>query len=166
MFSYTPPGVDDIEYAGAKTPDNKTSGITQVKFVKLDAKAHEPVRGSPKAAGWDIKSIVTIVVPAGEHVIVSTGLAVQAPPDTYARLAPRSSMSCKGISVEAGVIDEDYTGEVGVILRNFGKVDYQVNADDKIAQMIFEKIQPVKMVEVTTLDATDRGSGGFGSTGV
>ena len=70
------------------------------------------------------------------------------------------------IDVGAGVIDEDYRGEVGVILFNHSKVDFVVKTGDRIAQLIIEKITPTVIEEVKELDETDRGEGGFGSTGV
>ena len=89
------------------------------------------------------------------------------PPLTYGRVAPRSGLAYKkGIDVGAGVIDEDYRGEVGVILFNFGEEDFEVAPGDRIAQLILEKISMVGLKEVDDLDQTDRGAGGFGSTGV
>ena len=83
------------------------------------------------------------------------------------RVAPRSGLAYKkGIDVGAGVIDEDYRGEVGVILFNFGEEDFEVAPGDRIAQLILERIATPDVEVVADLDATDRGAGGFGSTGV
>ena len=89
------------------------------------------------------------------------------PPGCYGRVAPRSGLALKkSIDIGAGVIDSDYRGEVGVILFNFGNKDFIVNMGDRIAQLIFEKIKTPKIKETDELEGTDRGIGGYGSTGM
>ena len=89
------------------------------------------------------------------------------PVTCYGRIAPRSGLAWKKhIDVGAGVIDADYRGNVGVVLFNHGEEDLQVKRGDRIAQLILEKISYADIVEVDDLDATARGDGGFGSTGV
>jgi len=108
-----------------------------------------------------------MVVPAKGKAIVPTDLSIACPPGTYARIAPRSGLAVKNfIDVGAGVVDEDYRGPVGVVLFNFGEVDFAIKEGDRIAQMILEKIHTPEVVEVDNLDETSRGAGGFGSTGV
>lgn len=93
------------------------------------------------------------------------------PPSSHASrhpspAAPRSGLAWKHfIDVGAGVIDEDYRGNVGVILFNHGEVDFPVKRGDRIAQLVLEKISTPEVVEVESLDETDRAAGGFGSTG-
>ena len=89
------------------------------------------------------------------------------PLGNYGRIAPRSGLAAKHmIDVGAGVIDADYRGEVKVLLFNLSDTDFQVNAEDRIAQIIIEKYTPTQIVEVEELSETNRGEGGFGSTGV
>ena len=99
--------------------------------------------------------------------MVKTDLSIACPPGTYARIAPRSGLAVKkGIDCGAGVVDADYRGNVGVVLFNFGTEDFVVEVGDRIAQLILEKINMAPVVEVEELTETERGAGGFGSTGV
>ena len=135
-------------------------------FVKkLDESAVVPMRGSELAAGYDLSSIVDIVVPSLGRVAVPTGLAVKVPVGTYGRIAPRSGLAFKhGIDVLAGVVDADYRQSVNVILYNTSGVDYEIKKGDRIAQLIIEKIEMFDVEVVDELDETSR-KGGFGSTG-
>jgi deoxyuridine 5'-triphosphate nucleotidohydrolase len=91
---------------------------------------------------------------------------VKVPDGTYGRIAPRSGITVKhNVHVGAGVIDSDYTGEIKVVLCNNGKQVVQFKAFDRVAQLVLEKIEIAEVIEVTELNATSRGSGGFGSTG-
>ena len=126
-----------------------------------------PVRGSQFAAGFDLASAYDIVVPARGKALVKTDLAIAIPEETYARIAPRSGLAWKNfIDTGAGVVDYDYRGNVGVILFNHGPDDFQVNKGDRVAQLILERISMASVEEVQELTSTDRGAGGFGSTGV
>ena len=134
---------------------------------KLVEHAVVPSRGSEFAAGYDLSSAVDCVVPAGERSMVSTGISIQIPEGTYGRVAPRSGLAFKyGIDVLAGVIDFDYTGEVKVILFNTGSRDFIIKKGDRIAQLVLEKIATPDVAVVLELADTQRGAGGFGSTGV
>ena len=100
-----------------------------------------PSRGTIGAAGYDLAAVEAAVIPAHGKCLVKTGLAMALPPDCYGRIAPRSGLALrKFIDVGAGVIDSDYRGEIGVILLNFGNEDFVVIMGDKIAQLIFERI--------------------------
>jgi len=136
-------------------------------FVKkLDESAVAPSRGSELAAGYDLSSIVDVVVPSLGRVAVSTGIAVKVPVGTYGRVAPRSGLAFKhGIDVLAGVVDADYRAEVKVILYNTSGVDYEIKKGDRVAQLVIEKIEMLDVALVDELDETVRGGGGFGSTG-
>ena len=150
-----------------------------LKVKKLHPDAQLPRLGSELAAGFDLASVADeIVVRARGVALIPTGLAVQLPPSTYGRLAGRSSLALKhSIGVGGGVIDEDYRGEIGVILFNHSPTeDFTVEKGDRIAQLIVQKIERPTIVEVTTtgdsggsddddLTPTARGGGGFGSTG-
>ena len=119
------------------------------------------------SAGADLTSLETATINVGRRYMFKTGLSLAIPSGYYGRVAPRSGLALKkGIDVMAGVIDADYRGELGVILINLGEEPVQINAGDKIAQLIIETCHRCKFVEVADLSNTDRGSGGFGSTDV
>eukprot|EP00897_Mesotaenium_endlicherianum_P006112 jgi/Mesen1/5529/ME000279S04736 len=107
------------------------------------------------------------VVPARGKALVKTDLSIAIPEGTYARIAPRSGLAWKhSIDVGAGVVDADYRGNVGVILFNFSDQDYAVKEGDRVAQLILERIVTPEVEEVSSLEDTARGEGGFGSTGI
>jgi deoxyuridine 5'-triphosphate nucleotidohydrolase len=136
----------------------------QVKLNYEDAQ--EPTRGSDEAAGYDLYSYESETVVPKQIKLIDTGISIRVPEGTYGRIAPRSSVSKKGILINAGVIDRDYRGPVKVMVHNLSNNDYVINKNDRIAQLILEQIKtpPVELVE--ELDNTERGDGGFGSTGV
>ena len=106
------------------------------------------------------------VVPARGKALLKTDLSIAVPAGTYGRVAPRSGLALKhGIDTGAGVIDEDYRGNVGVILFNHSDADFAVAAGDRIAQLVLEAIVTPPVAVVAELDETARGAGGFGSTG-
>ncbi|KAJ6333887.1 hypothetical protein OIU78_010903 [Salix suchowensis] len=126
-----------------------------------------PSRGSPLSAGCDLSSTSAAKVPARGKAIIPTDLSIAVPEGTYARIAPRSGLTWKhSIDVGDGVINADYRGPVRVILFNHSDIDFEVKVGDRIAQLIIQKILPPNAVEGEDLDATVRGAGGFGSTGV
>ena len=115
-----------------------------------------PIKGSTKAVGHDLFSIEEVVIPSRGQATIGTGIAIGLPEGTYGRIAPRSRLAVKhGINIGAGVIDADYTGELKVLLLNQGATDYQVKKEDRIAQLIVEKINPSSLKEVVTLRDTD-----------
>ena len=98
---------------------------------------------------------------------IGTGIAISIPDNTYARIAPRSGLAAKhAIDVGAGVVDADYRGELKVLLINQGSTPFQVKIGDRIAQLILEKIELSDPMEVDSLEETNRGDHGFGSTGI
>lgn len=136
-----------------------------VRFVKLSNYAYEPVKGSTNSAGFDLRSPHYYVLPPHSKILIPTDLAFQIPKYTYGRIAPRSGLANNNfIDVGAGVIDRDYTGNVSVLLFNHSDIPFVINRNDKIAQIIFEKILEPDMVETKFIDQTDRGGSGFGST--
>uniref|UniRef100_A0A8C5L964 Deoxyuridine 5'-triphosphate nucleotidohydrolase n=1 Tax=Jaculus jaculus TaxID=51337 RepID=A0A8C5L964_JACJA len=138
---------------------SKQEGASRLCLVRLSEHATAPTRGSTLAAGYDLYSAYDYTVPPKEKGIVKTGIQIAVPPGCYGRVAPRSGLAVKHfIDVGAGVIDEDYRGNVGFVLFNFGKEKFEVKQGDRIAQLIY-------IEEVQVLDDTERGSGGFGSTG-
>ncbi|NXM04541.1 DUT protein, partial [Tyrannus savana] len=139
---------------------------TRLRFTKLSENAFTPSRGSARAAGYDLYSAYDCVIPPMEKAVVKTDIQIALPSGCYGRVAPRSGLAAKHfIDVGAGVIDEDYRGNVGVVLFNFGKETFEVKKGDRIAQLICERIYYPELEEVEALDDTDRGEGGFGSTG-
>src|SRR5258706_4075347 len=115
--------------------------------------------------GYDLYATDTLQIPSNDNQLISTGLAMTPPEDTYIRIAARSGLALKKkIQVDAGVIDPDYTREIKVLLSNRSSEPFQVNSGDKIAQIILEKAvsAPIKMVKY--LEPTDRGDKGFGSS--
>ena len=140
--------------------------IETLEFKRLDQRAVLPTRGSAAAAGLDLYSIEAVRLVPGQRVLVRTGLAVALPKGFYGRLAPRSGLATKlGLDVLAGVIDADYRGEIGCLLYNSGKESINLPAQSKICQLIIEKIMTPRAIWSDELGDTDRGEGGFGSTG-
>ncbi|KAH0946519.1 hypothetical protein HN011_006546 [Eciton burchellii] len=138
-----------------------------LRFAKLSDKAFAPVKGSEYAAGYDLRSAYKYVISAHGKELVKTDLQIEVPPGTYGRVAPRSGLAWKNhIDVGAGVIDADYRGNLGVVLFNHSNVDFEIAPGDRIAQLICEKITYAKIEEVESLNDTNRGTKGFGSTGM
>lgn len=137
-----------------------------IGFKKLSTHAIIPSRGSPMSAGLDLRSPYKVVIPKHGKNLIPTDLAVQLPKNCYGRIASRSGLALKSfIEVAGGVIDEDYTGNVGVILYNHSNQDYTVEVGDKIGQLICEVILYPTVHEVYNIYETERSNNGFGSTG-
>ena len=140
--------------------------VPQIAFKKLDDNAVLPKRGSEHAAGLDLYASAPGVIPAQGFGSINTGVAVAIPQGYYARIAPRSGLSVKkGIFTLAGVVDSDYRGEIICVLANQSNEDFEVAIGDRIAQMVIESIILPDPVFVEELPDTERGGGGFGSTG-
>ncbi|CDW53580.1 Deoxyuridine triphosphatase [Trichuris trichiura] len=139
----------------------------KLRVCKLSEYATTPTRGSSRAAGFDLYSAYEYEILPGGNCVCMTDIQVAIPEGCYGRIAPRSGLAVKhSIDVGAGVIDEDYRGNVGVVLFNFGKDKFRVQRGDRIAQLICEKIAYPDLIVEKLLDATDRGANGFGSTGL
>jgi len=137
-----------------------------MKYKKLDPSALPPQKAHENDLGWDLFSLDSPIIPPFNYRLVRTGIAIGFPPNVGGILKDRSGVASKqGLFVHAGVIDPGYTGEILVLIYNSNKVPVEIKMGAKIAQMI---LMPVFMVselkEVSDLDETDRGSGGFGST--
>jgi dUTP pyrophosphatase len=138
------------------------------RVSRIHSDAVLPSRGSEGAAGYDLVACEAKEILPGEWSAVNTGIVFEFPKDVYARVAPRSGLAFKkGIQVGAGVVDSDYRDSIKVILFNHGKEPFSIQVGDRIAQVIFEKIALPSLQEVTyeELATTERGTGGFGSTG-
>ncbi|MBQ1938247.1 MAG: dUTP diphosphatase [Bacteroidales bacterium] len=130
-----------------------------------------PQYATEQSAGMDLKANITESITLGslERAIVPTGLYMALPNGFEAQIRPRSGLAAKkGISVlnSPGTIDADYRGEICVILVNLSKEDFVINPGERIAQMVIARYESVEWEEVESLDSTERGAGGFGSTGV
>lgn len=140
-----------------------------LKVKRLRNDAVLPDYAHPGDAGLDLFAADEVDLSPGESRVIKTGIAIALPPNTEAQVRPRSGLAAKHqISVlnTPGTIDEGYRGEVGVILINFGHETFRVEKGMKIAQMVVKPVLRVSVTEVTDLDDTARGEGGFGSTGV
>ena len=129
-----------------------------------------PIYETIGAAGMDIRANTSepIELPAFARKLIPTGLYLEIPPGYECQIRPRSGLALKhGISVlnSPGTIDSDYRGELGVVLINHSDKLFVLNPGDRIAQMVFNKIECVQWNEKKEIDKTDRGSAGFGSTG-
>ena len=137
-----------------------------IRVKKLSDTATIPTRGSQVAAGWDLYASQQTVVPARGKAIIATDIAIAVPVGYYGRVAPRSGMAWKKhTDIGAGVIDADYRGPVGVVMFNHADEDLLVEVGDRVAQLVIEQISMAPLTEVESLDDTERGEGGYGSTG-
>lgn len=137
-----------------------------IRVKKLSDTATIPTRGSEVAAGWDLYASQEVVVPARGKAIIATDIAIAVPVGFYGRVAPRSGMAWKKhTDIGAGVIDADYRGPVGVVMFNHSDEDLQIEVGDRVAQLVIEQISMAPLTEVDSLDDTERGEGGYGSTG-
>ena len=140
-----------------------------VSFRRIHPDAVLPAYAHEGDAGMDVRSVEDLVIPPGGRVLVHTGLVMQLPPDAEAQVRPRSGLALKyGVTVlnTPGTIDAGYRGEVGVILANFGSAEFAVKKGDRVAQLVIAPVTRPAVVEVDEVASTDRGDGGFGSTGV
>ena len=145
--------------------------MIKILIKKLSNNIIIPKYETPGSSGMDIAANLEneVSIIPGEKVIVPTGFALSIPKDYEVQIRPRSGLAAKNnISVlnTPGTIDSDYRGEIKVILINLGKKNFIVEKGLRIAQMVLCPLIKAKIKEVETLDATTRGSGGFGSTGI
>ena len=140
----------------------------KIKIKKLDPKAVIPTRGSDAAAGVDLHAPKALVIHPNSNGVISTGLAVEIPDGYFGAIFARSGMATrKGLRPAncVGVIDSDYRGEIKVVLHNDSDIIRPVQEGDRVAQLIILPYEPIEFDEVDELNDTDRGIGGFGSTG-
>lgn len=139
-----------------------------IKMIK-DTEAEFPMYQTEGSVGMDLCSMDTVTIEPLDRVKIHTGIYIELPEGYEAQIRPRSGLACKhGITVAntPGTIDNDYRGEIIVCLINLSKESYTVNKGDRIAQMVVAKYSRVNMINIDTLTVTERGNGGFGSTGV
>lgn len=133
--------------------------------IKLDKGAYMPTRAHETDAGLDLYAMVSEIVPAKGSAIFDTGVHVELPKGTVGMLKSKSGLNVKYNLTSEGVIDVGYTGSICVKLYNHGERDYFVNSGDKISQLVIMPILTPTLELVEDLEATERGNGGFGSTG-
>lgn len=127
-----------------------------------------PSYATAGSAGLDLRAAEALTLKPGQRALVATGIAIALPPSHEAQVRPRSGLAVKhGVTVlnSPGTIDSDYRGEIKVPLINHGSEDFVIARGDRIAQMVIARVEQVELAEVTSLDGTARGSGGFGSSG-
>ena len=139
-------------------------------FKKLDPRATIPTYGSDLAAGADLRAVLDapVTIKPNESVLIHTGIAVAIPAGYVGLVYARSGIACKrGLapSNKVGVIDADYRGEIMVSLHNHGTTEQTIDPDERIAQMVITPFIHCEYEETDNLDDTERGAGGFGSTG-
>lgn len=135
-------------------------------FKRLHPEARLPTRGSAHAAGLDLYAVERVTIEPGGRATVRTGIAVAVPRGFYGRVAPRSGLAVRhGLDVLAGVIDADYRGEILCPLVNHGREPFEIEPGARVAQLVVEAIATPQPVWAEDLEETDRGAGGFGSTG-
>ena len=143
-----------------------------VKIKRLHPDAIIPRYATAGSSGFDLHTIDEGVLLPGERALLRTGLAFEIPPGYEMQIRPRSGLAFKhGISVvnSPGTIDSDYRGDVGVILINHGHHPFRIEKGDRIAQAVIQRVPDVELIEVDadeSLSETERGEGGFGSTGI
>ena len=155
----------------------------EIKYSKLHPHAKEPFRATTSDAGYDLFSTEYVTLEPFQRKLISTGINMEIPEGFYGRIAPRSGLACKkGIDVMAGVIDSGYRGEVKVLLINFNFEGYnlkpnafeamfgsvnrtEIKPGERIAQLIIEKCHTVEWKPMKTLEGSQRGEQGFGSSG-
>lgn len=141
--------------------------------IKVINKGHQPLPAyaTEQSAGMDLRANIgeAVVLHPMERRLIPTGLHIALPPGYEAQVRPRSGLALKhGITVlnSPGTIDADYRGEIGVLLINLSSDDFIVNDGERIAQMVIAAHEQVGLCLVDSLDATERGEGGYGHTGV
>ena len=143
--------------------------MTEVKFkMSEDALDLKPAKAHADDAAYDLRARTDLVVQPGKVALAPTGLFLELPVGFEAQIRPRSGLALKHdlmLTNSPGTIDAGYRGEVGVIMYNAGKVDFAISRGDRIAQMVICRLPEVVLSRVAELSESDRGEGGFGSSG-
>jgi len=157
---------------GDKICSKKCKSKTNAKVIKVKVLtdwsllANLPTKSHPSDAGWDLYSVEKLDLQPGKRHSVYTGIAFEIPKGHVGLIWPRSGMSVKkGIDVLAGVVDSGYRGEIKVCLLNTGDEPCIINKGDRIAQILFQEVPEFDLEIVEEFSKSDRGEGGFGSTG-
>lgn len=146
--------------------------MAEVRFRRLESNPDLPLpeRATAQSAGYDVRSAeASVTLQPGEIRLVSTGLEMELPEGIECQVRPRSGLALNhGVTLpnSPGTIDPDYRGEVRVILQNLGPAAVTLQRGERIAQLVFARFESPGVVEVAKVSSTERGSGGFGSTGI
>ncbi len=141
-----------------------------VRFRRLQDNPDLPLpsRATPHAAGYDVRAAREVMLEPGDIVLVPTGLEMELPPGIECQVRPRSGLALRhGLTLpnSPGTIDPDYRGELKVIVQNLGRERVSLARGERVAQLVFARFETPAVEEAEELSATDRGAGGFGSTG-
>ncbi len=139
----------------------------KIKRLRPDAFLPEYAHGPDEDAGMDLKAVEAAVLRPGEPALVATGIAIELPPGFEAQVRPRSGLALKHaitLPNSPATIDPGYRGEIRIILLNLGRQEYRVEPGDRVAQLVIARYEPVEWEE-SHLNETNRGHGGFGSSG-
>ncbi len=138
----------------------------KVDIYRTHVDAKLPTKGTPSSAGFDLYALSRKVIHPGETILIQTGLCMSIEEGYEGQIRPRSGLALKEeVGAILGTIDADYRNDVGIIFHNWGPTPFVVEAGMRIAQIVFNKLPAVRLVEVDKLNETAR-KGGFGSTGV
>lgn len=143
--------------------------MTRISYIPLDPELEAPRYAKPGDAGADLRSTITVEIQPGERVLVPTGIALALPDGFAAFIHPRSGLALRhGLSIvnTPGTIDAGYRGEIMVLLINLDQNEaVTIERGDRIAQMVIQRVETVEFVPVDQLTTTERGTGGYGSSG-
>jgi len=140
--------------------------MNEVKISITDEHGKLPTKAHPSDAGYDLYSVEDVVIKPNQRVVVKTGISMEMPTHLSGLIWPRSGLAVKqGIDVLAGVIDAGYRGEIMVCLLNTSPLDVTIDKGDRIAQLIFQEVLNITLMSSDSLNASQRGGSGFGSSG-
>lgn len=136
----------------------------RLKIKKLSKKAKLPIKHNPNDAAFDLHSLDNLILPPSQTKIIHTGICMEIPQGYYGQIESRSSFAAKGIFTTGGVIDSGYRGEIMIITNNFSSSDYKIKEGERIAQIVFHKVEHFDIFEEESLDEENDRGGGFGSS--
>jgi dUTP pyrophosphatase len=139
--------------------------IEKIEVLKVSSEATLPTRAHPEDAGMDMYSLEDVILEPSQGKVTKTGIAMAIPQGFVGMVADRSSLAKRGVKTAGGIIDAGYRGEIMICLWNISGEPIQLKRGERIAQLLILPIATPAVVEVAKLDDTQRGVGGFGSTG-
>jgi dUTP pyrophosphatase len=140
-------------------------GKIKIKVKKVSNNAKLPTKAYIDDAGWDLYALERTYIDAHTWAVVKTGLAFEIPPGWHIQIHTRSSSGKMGVRCHLGIVDSGYRNELGVIVYNHGMENFVIEKDSKFCQILFLPVPDVTILETDKLNDTDRGQGGFGSSG-
>ena len=139
--------------------------LLKVKVLKIDQMSIVPKKAHEKDAASDIYALEDFVVPSSRTIVARTGFCLEMPSEVYGRIETRSSLAAKGVFTTGGIIDSGYRDEILVILNNSSPEAFVVHRGDRIAQILFHRVEKCEFIVVPHLEMNDDRGGGLGSTG-